>query len=63
MRKPTPLEAFDALYGLAAGDGRGEALFGESYPLARRAYGRTLIGSACPDAGDPVRGRPPQGPR
>ena len=50
MRKPTPMEAFDALYGLAAGDGRGEALFGESYPLARRAYERTLIGSACPDA-------------
>ena len=40
MRKPTPMEAFDALYGLAAGDGRGEALFGESYPLARRAYER-----------------------
>ena len=44
MRKPGPMEAFDALYILAAGNGRGEALFGKSIELARPAYERTLIG-------------------
>ncbi len=50
MRKPTQMEAFDALYSLAAADGRGEALFGDSVRLARAAYERTLIGSGYPQA-------------
>ena len=48
MKKPTPMEAFDALYILAAGNGRGAALFGDSIELARPAYERTLIGDSYP---------------
>ncbi|MDO4400597.1 MAG: hypothetical protein Q4D27_06580 [Coriobacteriia bacterium] len=50
MRKPTQMEAFDALYTIAAGDGRGDALFGDSILLARPVYERTLIGSGYPVA-------------
>ena len=50
MQKPTQMEAFDALYTIAAGDGRGDALFGSSIELARPAYLRTLIGSGYPTA-------------
>jgi hypothetical protein len=42
------MTAFDALYAIAAGDGRGEALFGNSFDLARNAYERTLIGDGYP---------------
>ena len=44
MRKPTQMEAFNAMYSIAAADGRGEALFGNSIGLARDVYERTLIG-------------------
>lgn len=44
------MEAFGALYILAAGKGREEALFGSSYDLARPAYERTLIGDGYPTA-------------
>ncbi len=50
VRKPGQMEAFDALYAIASGDGRGEALFGNSIELARPAYERTLIGSGYPSA-------------
>ena len=50
MRKPGQIKAFDALYTIAAGDGREEALFGSSIELARPAYGRTLIGNGYPTA-------------
>ena len=50
MKKPSQMEAFDALYAIAAGDGRGDALFGNSIELARPAYERTLIGSGYPQA-------------
>lgn len=40
--KPSQMTVFDALYSIAAGDGRGEALFGNSFDLARNAYERTL---------------------
>ena len=50
MRKPTQMEAFDVLYAMAAGDGRGEALFGDSIGLARPVYERTLIGDGYPVA-------------
>ena len=33
MRKPDQMTAFDALYAIAAGDGREEALFGSSFGL------------------------------
>lgn len=42
------LEVYDALYLLAAGDGRGEALFGSCQPLAREAFSRSLVGSEFP---------------
>lgn len=48
MRKPSPAEAFDALYVLASGNGREEALFGDSFELARPAFQRTLIGDSYP---------------
>ena len=48
--KPSQMTVFDALYSIAAGDGRGEALFGNSYDLARNAYERTLIGDGYPAA-------------
>ena len=50
MRKPSQMEAFDALYAIAAGDGREEALFGNSIALARPAYERTLLGNEIPKA-------------
>ena len=50
MRKPGQMEAFDALYTIAAKDGREEALFGNSFGLARGVYERTLIGSGYPTA-------------
>ena len=50
MKKPGQMEAFDALYTIAAGDGRGEALFGRSIELARPVYERTLIGGGYPTA-------------
>ena len=42
------MEAFDALYSIAAKDGREEALLGRSIELARPAYEKTLIGSGYP---------------
>jgi len=48
--KPSQMTVFDALYSIAAGDGRGEALFGNSFGLARDAYERTLIGDGYPAA-------------
>lgn len=50
MRKPSQMEAFDAMYSIAAAKGRGEALFGNSVRLARDAYERTLIGNGYPHA-------------
>ena len=50
MRRPTQMQAFDALYVLAAGDGRGEALFGNCFSPARLAYERSLIGNGYPSA-------------
>lgn len=50
MRRPSQMETFDALYCIAAGGGRGEALFGDSITLARPAYERTLIGNGYPTA-------------
>ena len=50
MRKPTQIEAFDALYAIAAGGGREQALFGSSIELARPAYIRSLIGDDYPSA-------------
>ena len=44
------MEAFKAMYTIAAQNGRGEALFGESIRLAEPAYERTLIGSGYPTA-------------
>lgn len=48
MQRPNQMEAFDALYTIAAGGGREEALFGSSYGLARPVYERTLIGDGYP---------------
>ena len=50
MDKPTQMIAFDALYRLAARDGREEALFGRSIELARPAYEKTLVGDGYPTA-------------
>lgn len=50
MRKPTQMEAFEAMYSIAAADGRGEALFGNGIETARGVYERTLIGSGYPSA-------------
>ena len=47
--KPSQMTVFDALYSIAAGDGRGEALFGNSFDIARSAYERTLIGAGYPE--------------
>lgn len=51
---------FDLIYALAARDGRETALFGESAPLARQAFVRSLAGTGFPElwfelpcAGDP----------
>ena len=48
--KPPQMAVFDALYSLSAGDGRGEALFGDSFGIARGVYERTLIGDGYPAA-------------
>lgn len=48
--KPSQMTVFDALYSIAARDGRGEALFGKSFDIARDAYERTLIGEGYPTA-------------
>ena len=48
--KPSQMTVFDALCSIAAGDGRGEALFGSSFDIARDAYERTLIGDGYPAA-------------
>ena len=48
VSKPSQMTVFDALYAIAAGDGRGEALFGNSFGIARDAYERTLIGEGYP---------------
>ncbi len=48
MKKPDRMLVFDALYALAAQDGREEALFGKSLGAARAAYERTLIGKEYP---------------
>lgn len=48
MKRPSQMMTFDTLYGLAARDGRGEALFGNTIELARPAFERTLIGNECP---------------
>ena len=50
MQKPTQMTAFDALYEIAASNGRGEALFGRSIELARPAYEKTLVGDGYPTA-------------
>ena len=50
MEKPDAMTAFDALYTIAAGDGRGDALFGDSFELARPVYERTLVGNSYPTA-------------
>ena len=39
---------YDALYLLAARDGREEALFGNCQPFAREAFSRSLIGDEFP---------------
>ena len=46
--KPSQMTVFDALYSIAAADGRGEVLFGESFDIARGAFERTLIGDDYP---------------
>lgn len=48
--KPPQMMVFDALYSIAARDGRGEALFGSSFDIARDAYERSLIGEGYPAA-------------
>ena len=48
--KPSQMTVFDALYSIAAKDGRGEALFGSSFDIARDAYERSLIGDGYPAA-------------
>ena len=48
--KPSQMTVFDALYSIAAGDGRGEALFGNSFDIARDAYEGTLVGDGYPAA-------------
>lgn len=49
MRKPSQMEAFDALYAIAAGGDREAALFGSSIELARPAFERMLVGDGYPD--------------
>ena len=48
MKKLSQTETFDALYGLAADDGREETLFGSCVPLAREAFQRSLVGEEFP---------------
>ncbi len=48
--KPSQMTVFDALYLIAAHDGRGEALFGDSFDIVRNVYERTLIGDEYPAA-------------
>ncbi|MBQ9043629.1 MAG: hypothetical protein IJ111_12550 [Eggerthellaceae bacterium] len=47
---PDQMMAFEAMYQIAAAEGRGEALFGDSIGIARSAYERTLIGNGYPSA-------------
>ena len=42
------LAIYDVIYGLAAGDGREAQLFGDTAPLAREAFERSLIGDEFP---------------
>lgn len=42
------LAIYDAIYALAAGDGREQALFGTCAPLAREAFQRSLAGEGFP---------------
>ena len=48
MGRPGQMEAFDALYAFAAGDGRERELFGPCVPLAREAFRRSLVGEGFP---------------
>ena len=48
MKRPTNMDALDALYIIAAKDGRGDALFGNTMEIARPALQRTLIGNSYP---------------
>ena len=48
MEKPSQMQVFDALYAMAAGDGREGALFGSCAPLAREAFRRSLVGDGFP---------------
>ena len=48
--KPEQMTAFEALYSMAASNGRGEALFGDSFWPVRSIYKRTLIGDGYPSA-------------
>lgn len=50
MKKPTQMEALHALCVIASGDGRREALFGNSLDLVPSVYERTLIGDGYPTA-------------
>lgn len=50
VRKPSQMMVFDALYSIAARDGREEALFGRTIELARPIYQKTLIGNGYPTA-------------
>ena len=50
VQRPTQMTAFDALYEIAASNGREEALFGRSIELARPAYEKTLVGDGYPTA-------------
>ncbi|MDO4537165.1 MAG: hypothetical protein Q4B54_03305, partial [Coriobacteriales bacterium] len=43
MGEITPLAIYDALYSLAADEGREEALFGSCAPLAREAFCRSEL--------------------
>lgn len=47
---PDQLQVFDALYTLAARDGRGNALFGDFFAQTHDFYRRMLIGSGYPTA-------------
>ena len=43
MILPTEMQIFDLLYAMAAGEGREQALFGDSFTAAREAYAKTII--------------------
>lgn len=48
MGKPSQMTVFDALYTLAARDGRDEILFGDSFDIVRDVFERSLIGEGYP---------------